>query len=236
MRVFGGQLAGLELLSPGERVRPSMERLRDACVRFFGERLVGVRVVDLFAGTGALGLEVLSNGAASCDFIENGTPAMHSLKANTASARARLKKIAFAAAREEARLLAVAASSKPSARSAKPSARSSAGPTPAAPQTDALVLPTAKPFKDPIRVFFKDVIPFVEALSPYAYDLAVCDPPYGSKKLDRVLATWHAKPFARWLALEHAPLHVIDTMHRLVHRSRIEDSVLSILEQAPPQA
>jgi len=223
MRVFGGQLAGLELLSPGERVRPSMERLRDACARFFEGRLAGSRVVDLFAGTGALGLELLSNGAASCDFIENGTSAMHSLKANTASARARLKKIALAAAREEVRLLAVEAS-KPRSRANAPTA---------APATDAPA--PVKPFKDPIRVFFKDAIPFVEALSPYAYDIAVCDPPYGSKKLERVLATWHAKPFARWLALEHAPLHVIDTMHRLVHRSRVEDSVLSILEQPPAQ-
>ncbi len=226
MRVFGGQLAGLELLSPGERVRPSMERLRDACARFFEGRLTGVRVVDLFAGTGALGLELLSNGAASCDFIENGTSAMHSLKANTASARARLKKIALAAAREEVRLLAVAASSKPSTRSKH---------SPAVEPPAVDVPPPSKPFKDPIRVFFKDAIPFVESLSPYAYDIAVCDPPYGSKKLERVLATWHAKPFARWLALEHAPLHVIDTMHRLVHRSRVEDSVLSILEQPPVQ-
>jgi 16S rRNA G966 N2-methylase RsmD len=225
MRVFGGQLAGLELLSPGERVRPSMERLRDACARFFEGRLVGLRVVDLFAGTGALGLELLSNGAASCDFIENGTSAMHSLKANTASARARLKKIALAAAREEVRLLAVEASKPATSRSKAPASASPVVEPPA---------PT-KPFKDPIRVFFKDAIPFVEALSPYAYDIAVCDPPYGSKKLERVLATWHAKPFARWLALEHAPLHVIDTQHRLVHRSRVEDSVLSILEQPPAQ-
>ena len=187
MRVFGGTLAGMPLLSPGPRVRPSMERLRDACARHFGPALDGARVIDLFAGTGALGLELLSQGAGSCDFIENGDSAMHALKANVATFKSRQKKL---------------------------------GATPN------------------IRVFFRDAIPFSAALPAGAYDIALCDPPYGSKKLDRILATWLAVPFARWLVLEHEPLHPFDHAGHLVHRLRIEDSVLSILErapQAPPQ-
>lgn len=49
--------------------------------------LEGARVLDLFAGSGALGLEALSRGAASVDFVENGAEALHSLKANVAALR-----------------------------------------------------------------------------------------------------------------------------------------------------
>jgi 16S rRNA (guanine966-N2)-methyltransferase len=49
--------------------------------------LAGARVLDLFAGTGALGLEALSRGAATVDFVENGPPALHALKANVARLR-----------------------------------------------------------------------------------------------------------------------------------------------------
>ena len=47
----------------------------------------GARVLDLFAGTGALGLEALSRGAASVDFVENGPSALHALRANIAALR-----------------------------------------------------------------------------------------------------------------------------------------------------
>ena len=56
--------------------------------RLSGE-LKDARVVDLFAGTGALGLEALSRGAKNCDFVENGASALHSLKANVAALRAK---------------------------------------------------------------------------------------------------------------------------------------------------
>ena len=51
--------------------------------------LAGARCLDLFAGSGALGLEALSRGARSCDFVENGPSALHSLKANVAALRVR---------------------------------------------------------------------------------------------------------------------------------------------------
>jgi len=54
---------------------------------WIGEDLQGARILDLFAGTGALGLEALSRGARSVDFVENGPEALHALKANRAKLR-----------------------------------------------------------------------------------------------------------------------------------------------------
>lgn len=89
MRIVGGRWAGTDLTSPGGRVRPTAEALRVACMELLGGALKGARVLDLFSGTGALGLEALSRGAASVDFVENGPPALHALKANVARLRAR---------------------------------------------------------------------------------------------------------------------------------------------------
>lgn len=87
MRILGGRFAGTDLVSPGGRVRPTAEQLRAAWLGELGD-LSGARVLDLFAGTGALGLEALSRGAASVDFVENGPPALHALRANVARVRA----------------------------------------------------------------------------------------------------------------------------------------------------
>jgi 16S rRNA (guanine966-N2)-methyltransferase len=71
MRITGGQWRGRRLLSPDDaRARPTTERVREAWMSIVRDRLGGARCVDLFAGTGAMGLEALSRGAASCDFIE----------------------------------------------------------------------------------------------------------------------------------------------------------------------
>jgi 16S rRNA (guanine966-N2)-methyltransferase len=107
--------------------------------------LEGASVVDLFAGSGALGLEALSRGAAKCDFVENNPAALHALKANIASLRAR----------------------------------------------------------DRTRVFKRDAIQFAARCGEGAYDIALADPPYGSRKLDRIVHDWIAHPFSRWLAVEH---------------------------------
>ena len=84
MRIIGGKWAGVSLVSPGPRVRPTQEEVRDSWISALESDLVGAKVLDLFSGTGALGLEALSRGAASVDFVENGGPALHSLKANLA--------------------------------------------------------------------------------------------------------------------------------------------------------
>jgi 16S rRNA (guanine966-N2)-methyltransferase len=87
MRIVGGKWAGVSLVSPGRRVRPTREEVREAWISILEPELARARVLDLFAGTGALGLEALSRGAASVDFVENGKAALHAVKANIAKLR-----------------------------------------------------------------------------------------------------------------------------------------------------
>ncbi|MCX8570698.1 MULTISPECIES: 16S rRNA (guanine(966)-N(2))-methyltransferase RsmD [Hyphomicrobiales] len=75
MRVVGGELRGRALATPRDHaIRPTTDRAREAVFNVlahrFGDRLEGARVLDLFAGTGALGIEALSRGASYCVFIE----------------------------------------------------------------------------------------------------------------------------------------------------------------------
>jgi len=70
MRVVAGRYGGRTLKAPrGRDVRPTADRVREALFSILGP-LDGVRVLDLFAGTGALGIEALSRGAASCVFVD----------------------------------------------------------------------------------------------------------------------------------------------------------------------
>lgn len=133
-----------------------------------GGELDGARVVDLFAGSGALGIEALSRGARSCDFVENNPSALHALKANVAVVRARGR----------------------------------------------------------TRIFKKDAIQFIQRIDKIAYDIALADPPYGSRKLDRVLSDWLKMPFSRLLAVEHAADYPIAANRK---SRRVGDSVVSIL-------
>jgi 16S rRNA (guanine966-N2)-methyltransferase len=149
MRIVGGVWAGRDLVSPGSRVRPTAEEVRARWLDILAPHLAGARVLDLFAGSGALGLEALSRGAASADFVENGPASLHSLKANIAVFRLTKR----------------------------------------------------------TRVFKRDAIPFVEALAADAYDIAFADPPYGSRKADRVVKRWLEVPFSRILSVEHGHQH-----------------------------
>ena len=114
-----------------------------------GADLADARVLDLFAGTGAIGLEAISRGAARADFVETRPSSLHALRANVALLRLR----------------------------------------------------------DRTRIFKRDALPFAGALTPDAYDIAIADPPYGSRMLDRVLDTWRERRFSRVLAVEHAASH-----------------------------
>lgn len=89
MRIVAGKWAGVSLTSPGKRVRPTTEEIRTQVMELVEDRLEDARVLDLFSGSGALGLEALSRGARRCDFVEHGAPALHALKANIAKLRVR---------------------------------------------------------------------------------------------------------------------------------------------------
>jgi 16S rRNA (guanine966-N2)-methyltransferase len=136
--------------------------------------LSGARVLDLFAGSGAIGLEALSRGGRYCDFVENGPSAIHSLKANVAALRLREK----------------------------------------------------------CRVYDVDAIPYTDRLQPDRYDIAFADPPYGSRKLDRVVRRWREVPFSRLLVLEHALDH--PDVHTLVRglgaeQRRLDETMITVL-------
>jgi 16S rRNA (guanine966-N2)-methyltransferase len=170
VRIVAGAFAGRTLTSPAGRVRPTAEPVRDALLALVAGRLAGARVADLFAGSGALGLEALSRGAASADFVENDPAALHALKANVAALRL--------------------------ARRA--------------------------------RIFKRDAVRFADTLGVDAYDIAIADPPYGSRKLDRVLMRWHAAPFSRLLVLEHAIDYALPRPGRA--RRRVGDTMITLFE------
>lgn len=151
LRVIRGKFAGRDLVSPGARVRSTSEAVRDHWLTALTEHLQGARVLDLFAGSGALGVEALSRGAARADFVENAPASLHALKANVAAFR----------------------------------------------------------MKNRTRIFRRDAIPFVEDLEADTYDIAFADPPYGSRKLDRVIARWMHVRFSQVLSVEHRADHEV---------------------------
>jgi 16S rRNA (guanine966-N2)-methyltransferase len=86
MRIVGGLFGGRRLVVPKDtRVRPTSDRVREAWMSILGEALDGARVLDLFAGTGALGLEALSRGASSATFVELNPPSLKALESNIAA-------------------------------------------------------------------------------------------------------------------------------------------------------
>ena len=89
MRIVGGRFAGRTLTSPDARVRPTAEHVRAALLDMLAPALENARVLDLFSGTGALGLEAISRGARSADFVEFRPGSLHALKANIAALRLR---------------------------------------------------------------------------------------------------------------------------------------------------
>ncbi len=169
MRIIAGTYAGRDLVGPRDfRVRPTAEHVRGEMLDLLADDLAGVRVLDLFAGTGALGLEAVSRGASSADFVETRPSSLHALKANIASLRLRSRS----------------------------------------------------------RVFKKDAVQFAAALAtPEQYGVAFADPPYGSRQLDRVIASWRLVGFARILAVEHAADHVLPAG---AVRRRFDDSAVTI--------
>jgi 16S rRNA (guanine966-N2)-methyltransferase len=168
MRIVGGKYKGRDLTSPSDfRVRPTAEKVRATLLDQLKPELDGARILDLFAGTGALGLEAISRGAKYCDFVETRPSSLHALRANIG-------------------LLRVAAK---------------------------------------CRVYKKDAVQFAEMLTEQRWEIAFADPPYNSRMLDRVIATWQATHFSKVLAVEFAAgqEHPVPD-----YRQVIEDTTIAI--------
>ncbi len=83
MRIIAGEFRGSTLFSPkGENTRPLLDRVKESLFSIWGGKLEGLRVLDLFAGTGSLGLEAISRGAIHCTFLEGDAHALESLRRN----------------------------------------------------------------------------------------------------------------------------------------------------------
>ena len=92
MRIVAGQWRGRKLVAPaGETTRPTSDRTRETLFSMLVSRLgtfEGLKVADLFAGSGALGIEALSRGAATCLFVETDAAALRALRSNVANLQA----------------------------------------------------------------------------------------------------------------------------------------------------
>ncbi len=89
MRIIAGRWKGRRLKAlKGPGIRPTTDRVREAWMSALGGTIPGARVLDLFAGSGALGLEALSRGAAQCLFVEQDAAAIRALRQNIAAFRA----------------------------------------------------------------------------------------------------------------------------------------------------
>ena len=83
MRIVAGEWRGRTIRPPrDERVRPTADRVREAWMSIVRAQLPDALVLDLFAGSGALGLEALSRGAAHADFVEVAAPSLRALREN----------------------------------------------------------------------------------------------------------------------------------------------------------
>jgi 16S rRNA (guanine966-N2)-methyltransferase len=87
MRIISGLAGGIPLKVPDAVTRPTTDKVRQALFSSLGELVAGARVLDLFAGSGALGLEALSRGAASALFVEQHRGAVGVIRANLAKSR-----------------------------------------------------------------------------------------------------------------------------------------------------
>jgi len=87
MRITGGTARGVKLSTPqGRLIRPSLDRVRESLfqiiLNYFSQDISETKLLDLFAGTGALGLEALSRGASTCVFVEKDIRAIKLIKKN----------------------------------------------------------------------------------------------------------------------------------------------------------
>jgi 16S rRNA (guanine(966)-N(2))-methyltransferase RsmD len=89
MRIIAGEFRGRKLHTPkNDQIRPTADRVREAVFSMIADRLPGSRVLDLFAGTGALGLEALSRGALQAVFVDKSPDAVRLIQSNIDLCRA----------------------------------------------------------------------------------------------------------------------------------------------------
>jgi 16S rRNA (guanine(966)-N(2))-methyltransferase RsmD len=89
VRIVAGRFGGRRLRAPaGRATRPTSDRVREALFSILGERVVDSQVLDLFAGSGALGLEALSRGAATATFVDSAPAAIRAVSDNLAALEA----------------------------------------------------------------------------------------------------------------------------------------------------
>jgi 16S rRNA (guanine966-N2)-methyltransferase len=83
VRIVAGEWRGRRIKAPDDdRVRPTADRVREAWMSILGQEIVGAKALDLFAGSGALGLEALSRGAAVVEFVEVSARSLRALREN----------------------------------------------------------------------------------------------------------------------------------------------------------
>ncbi|PYP39921.1 MAG: 16S rRNA (guanine(966)-N(2))-methyltransferase RsmD [Gemmatimonadetes bacterium] len=82
LRIIAGEFKGRRIKTPTGKVRPTSDRVREAWFSILQQSLPAARVLDLFAGSGALGFEALSRGAVSVDFVENGKASLAAIRDN----------------------------------------------------------------------------------------------------------------------------------------------------------
>ena len=87
MRVIAGSAGGIRLAVPKSGVRPTMDRVKAAIFSSLGDAITDARVLDLFAGSGALGIEALSRGAASVLFVEEDRQLTEAIEKNLAKTK-----------------------------------------------------------------------------------------------------------------------------------------------------
>lgn len=88
MRIISGRSRGSKLFAPeGMDTRPTLDRVREAIFSMIFTKVEGAKVLDLFAGSGAMGLEALSRGAAECDFVDIAPVACQCIRKNLEKTR-----------------------------------------------------------------------------------------------------------------------------------------------------
>jgi 16S rRNA (guanine(966)-N(2))-methyltransferase RsmD len=82
LRIVGGSAGGRRLVAPKGGARPTTDRVKEALFNVLGARVVDASVLDLYAGSGALGIEALSRGAATSEFVDTDAAAVTAVRAN----------------------------------------------------------------------------------------------------------------------------------------------------------